>query len=111
MSTIYASRLREAREFLGLTQEDVASACGWHVDRVITLEDGTGGPATGLEVRKLARLYRRPVPWLCGESTFQPSGDLLRQIEGLSEGDREAVLDFAEWLEHAGPPARKEGER
>ncbi len=106
MSTVKASRLLEAREFLGLNREDVAHATGWHVDRVITLEDGTGGPITGLELRKLSRLYRRPVAWFSGETTYQPSPDLLRQVENLGDGDRETILDFAEWLEGAGPPPK-----
>ena len=98
MPAIQSSRLREARDYVGFTREDVARACGWDVDRIITLEDGTGGPMTGLELRKLARLYRRPVAWFSGESRYQPSADLLRHVEDLHPGDREAVLDFAEWL-------------
>lgn len=100
---VSADRLREARVYLGFSQDDVANATGWHVDRIITLEDGTGGPATGLELRKLSRLYRRPVAWLCGETTFQPGPEMLHQVENLTDGDREAILDFAEFLEGAGP--------
>lgn len=108
---VQAGRLREARELLGLTRDDVASATGWHVDRVITLEDGTGGPITGLELRKLSRLYRRPPAWFSGETTFNPGTDLLRQVEDLHPGDREVVLSFAEWLQDAGPaePPRRQG--
>lgn len=104
MSGVKPERLREAREYLGFTREDVAGAMGWDAARLAALEDGAGGRLTGEELRKLSRLYRRPVAWLSGEDTFRPGGDLLRQVEPLSEHDREAVLDFAEFLQGAGPP-------
>ena len=78
MASVRAARLREAREYLGLSQEAAARACGWDTDRIITLEDGSGGPMTGLELRKLARLYRRPVGWFTGEWEWRPRPDLLR---------------------------------
>jgi len=110
---IQAALLREAREYLGLSRADVATACGWKVDRLVALEDGTGAPVTGLELRKLSGLYHRPVEWFSGESEFNPSPDLLRQVESLTPGDREAVLDFAEFLHGAKnlavPRCRKEG--
>lgn len=97
-----ASRFREAREYLGVSQEQVSAALKWDVDRIMQIEDG-GTKVTGLEVRRLARLYRRPVAWFSGVSDFQPSPDLLRKVEHLCDGDREAILDFAEWLQGAGP--------
>ena len=103
MSTkIIADRLREARVYLGFNRDDVSGAMGRERRWVDDIEHGRR-QVTGEELRKLARLYRRPVAWLCGESSFQPSPDMLRQVENLTEHDREAVLDFAEFLEGAGP--------
>ncbi len=89
--------------YLGFSRDDVSGAMGRERRWVDDIEHGRTS-VTGEELRKLSRLYRRPVAWLCGETTFQPGPDLLRQVENLTEGDREAVLDFAEFLQGAGPP-------
>jgi len=102
MSDVQASRLREAREYLGFTQEDAAAALGWDAETLRDMESGRY-PADGPLLPFLARLYRRPLAWFRGESTFQPSEDILRSVEHLHPDDREAVLDFAEWLQSAGP--------
>jgi hypothetical protein len=62
---------------------------------------------TGLELRRLARIYRKPVGWLLGEESIQ-LGDaepLYRAAESLSPRDRDQVLRFAEFLAAAGKPA------
>ena len=100
---ISADRLREARVYLGFNRDDVSGVMGRERRWVDDIENGRQ-PVTGEELRKLSRLYRRPVAWLCGETTFRPDPDLLRQVENLTEGDREAVLDFAEFLACAGKP-------
>lgn len=102
---VLAPRLTEAREYLGFTREDVAGALRCDPLLIGQYEDGSAN-LTGEHLRKLSRLYGRPLAWLQGESTFQPSPDLLRRLEGQSDHDREAVLDFAEFLENAGPAAK-----
>jgi len=102
--SVSSDRLREAREYLGFHLEDVAQATGWPQARIAALEDGTSTRITGAELRKLSRLYRRPVTWLQGETTFTPDAGFLQKLEDLTDGDREAVLSFAEWLQGAGPP-------
>jgi transcriptional regulator with XRE-family HTH domain len=103
---IRPDRLRDAREYLGLTVAEVAGALGCEPSELERIEAG-GVTITGEQARKLSRLYRRPVAWLRGETTFTPGQDLLRQVEGLGEHDRSAVLEFAEFLQGAGPaPAR-----
>ena len=64
------ARLKEAREYVGLLQEDVASALGIPRASVSALESGKRR-VTGLEVRRLARIYRRPVGWLLGEEDVE----------------------------------------
>lgn len=107
---VLASRLLEAREYLGVTREQVAGRLGWSVDQLTRLEAGDTGISGG-DLRRLSRLYRRPVAWLCGETSYQPSAAELRAVEGLSEGDREAILDFAEFLHGAGPAPQRERRR
>jgi transcriptional regulator with XRE-family HTH domain len=105
------ARLREAREYVGLTREDAAGALGCTPLLVESMETGEAVLFPEM-LRRLARLYRRPAEWLCGQSGFQPSAGQLRLVENLGDGDREAVLDFMEFLHGAGPaPTRKAGAR
>jgi transcriptional regulator with XRE-family HTH domain len=99
------NRLREAREYVGLSQEDVASALGIPRSSLSALESGKR-KVSGVELRRLARLYRRPVGWLLGDEEIE-LGDvepLFRATAQLSEQDKEQVLRFAEFLAAAGRP-------
>lgn len=100
------ARLRQAREYIGLLQEDVANALGIPRTSVHALEAGKR-KVTGLELRRLARLYRRPVGWLLGEEEieFSDAEPLFRAAASLSQEDKEQVLRFAEFLAAAGKPA------
>jgi len=99
------ARLREAREFVGLLQEDVASALEIPRSSVVALESGKR-KVTGLEIRRLARLYRRPVGWLLGEEDVEldTAEPLYRAAAALSENDKAQVLRFAEFLAGSGQP-------
>lgn len=102
-----ASRLRQARELLGLTQADVAVALGVQRTSVNAMEAGKRN-VNGVELRRLGRLYRRPVEWLLGVDTPPPAADALyRAAEKLSEEDKEQVVRFAEFLAAAGTPPRR----
>jgi transcriptional regulator with XRE-family HTH domain len=103
-------RLRESREFLQLTQADVAQALGVQRTAVHAMEMGTR-KVSATELQGLARLYRRPVTWLLGED--EPATDdevqtLYRVARGLTDADRAQVLDFARFL--AGRPHAGRGE-
>ncbi|GAB7006514.1 hypothetical protein JCM18899A_39870 [Nocardioides sp. AN3] len=94
-------RLRSARETLGLTQEDVAGALSIQRTSVIAMEAGKRN-VSALELRRLARLYRRSVAWILGEEPaaelIGDDGALYRATAELSAEDREQVLRFAEFL-------------
>lgn len=107
---ILASKCREAREYLGFTVEQVATALGWEPAVLERIEAGST-VITGEQVRKLSRIYKRPVEWLMGEFKFEPGTDLMRRVKNLSEHDRDAVLEFAEFLQCAGPPERPHRDR
>jgi transcriptional regulator with XRE-family HTH domain len=102
---IVGQRLRTARETLGLTQDDVAGVMGIPRTSVIAMEAGKRN-VTALELRRLARLYRRNVEWLLGEQNETAARDtaLYRATEVLSDEDKEQVLRFAQFLASAGPP-------
>lgn len=108
-----ATRLREAREYIGLGRERAAEALGCSLLLVESLENGGAEPGPEM-LERLGRIYMRPVAWFRDESGFTPSPELLRQVERLTPHDREAMLDFAEFLQGAGPAlrdARKGGRR
>src|SRR5437899_1140358 len=96
-------RLRLARETLGLTQEDVASVLGVPRTSVIAMEAGRRN-VNAVELRRMARLYRRDVGWLLGEMreklevTNAENQALFRATSQLSSEDREQVLRFAQFL-------------
>jgi transcriptional regulator with XRE-family HTH domain len=100
-------RLRSARETLGLTQEDVAGALGIQRTSVIAMEAGKRGVGA-LELRRLARLYRRSVSWVLGEEPDADTEDdhaLYRATAELSPEDKVQVLRFAQFLAAANPPS------
>jgi transcriptional regulator with XRE-family HTH domain len=101
------ARLREAREYVGLSQDKVADFLGIPRASVSALESGKRR-VSGLELRRLAPLYRRSVKWLLGEeeSPAELQGALYRTTAGLSATDREQVLRFAQFLASAGAPHR-----
>jgi transcriptional regulator with XRE-family HTH domain len=107
-----AGRLREAREYLGLSQEFVAEQLGVPRATVSAMETAKR-KVTSLELKQLARLYRRDYAFFLGEDPAreeEPLGAaLFRATKGLSPGDREQVLRFAQFLRQAGAGPRASG--
>ena len=112
----YASmgaRLREAREFLGLSQEVVAEALGVPRASVSAMESGRR-KVSSLELRDLARLYKRPIDFFYnderGDETVEDEATqaLYRATRNLTPDDKEQVVRFAQFLKGAGQaPARR----
>jgi len=105
---IVGARLREAREVIGLTQGDVATALGIPRTSVNAMEAGKRN-VTGLELRRLARLYRRDVAWLLGDEPEPAAADaaLYSATADLTPEDREQVLRFAQFLAAGGTRRRR----
>jgi transcriptional regulator with XRE-family HTH domain len=98
-----AKRLREHREFLGLSQEVVAEHLG--VPRAsISAMESAKRKVSSMELRDLARLYRSSVSHLLGEPQEEDpvTGALFRATKELTTQDREQVLRFAQFLRSAG---------
>jgi len=106
-----ARRLRESREYLGLSQEAVAERLGVPRASVSAMEAGKR-KVSSMELRDLARLYRTSVEQLLGEEPDQDPvvGALYRTARNLTQEDREQVLRFAEFLRSAGAAPSSEGE-
>jgi transcriptional regulator with XRE-family HTH domain len=111
--TSMGARLRQAREYLGLSQEAVAEALGVPRASVSAMESGRR-KVSSLELRDLARLYKRPLDWFYGNGADPIAEDetvsaLFRATKSLTPEDKEQVLRFAEFLKSAGqaPPRRR----
>lgn len=96
------ARLGEARRHVGLLQDDAAGALGLSRSTISAIERGKRRIAP-LELRRLARLYRRPVGWFLGEES-ELSESFLRATVELNANDKQEVLRFAEiWAGAARP--------
>lgn len=108
-------RLREARDYLGLSQEFVASYLSVPRASISAMETGKRR-VSSLELKQLAKLYKRPLSFFLGEEDqplLQPdetSLALFRTAHHLTAEDRKQVLQFAQFLRHAGRvPTEAEG--
>ena len=95
-------RLREAREYLGFSQDQVATFLNIPRSALSLMETGQR-KVDALELKKLAGLYKRPVGYFTGEETEEVSfgtdvKHLARQVSELSSDDREELGRFADFL-------------
>jgi len=95
-------RLREARDYLGFSQEEVANYLGVPRTALTSIEAGTR-KVDALELKKLATLYKRPVAHFTGEDVGEEFGDedvahLARKARELSPEDRAELGRFADFL-------------
>lgn len=107
---ILGQRLKEAREYLGLSQEFVAEQLGVPRASMSAMETGKR-KVSSLELKQLARLYKQTVQYFLGEEEMVPQGQpedksllaLFRTTRDLSSEDRQQVLRFAQFLRASGP--------
>ena len=106
-------KLRGAREYLGLSQDEVARHLGIPRTALSNLESGQRG-VDALELKRLADLYRQPVSHFTGsdddETAALPSdvAHLARAAAALSIKDRQELERFAEYLRaRSSTPERK----
>jgi transcriptional regulator with XRE-family HTH domain len=92
-------RLKQVREYLGLSQQYVTAATGIPRPAVSEIERGNR-KVDSLELRKLARVYQTSVGRLLDETpdTADTFAALGRALNGLSQKDQDEVLQFAEYL-------------
>jgi transcriptional regulator with XRE-family HTH domain len=104
--TALGERLKIAREYVGLSQEDVAKHLGIPRSALSNVEAGQRKLDT-LELTKLAKLYQRPITWITGEDSPPPTETdelptevayLARAAAGLSKQDRQELARFADFL-------------
>lgn len=95
-------RLKEARKYLGLRQEEVATYLKIPRTALTDIESGQRR-VEAIELSRLARLYRQPVAFFTGEDVASASlpidvVHIARQVADLSQQDRDELGRFAEYL-------------
>ena len=108
-----AARLREAREYLGFSQDEVAVSLGVSRPAISNIEAG-GRKVEALELQKLANLYGRSVSFLLtGAEEQKVEAEKVafaaRALKGLSGKDLEEVARFADYLRNAGRTGTRKG--
>jgi len=100
---VLGERLRQAREYVGYSQDEVATFLSIPRTAVTSFESGQRKVEV-LELKRLAELYRQPMSHFTGDE--EDAGDALpndvahlaRQAATLSRRDREELGRFAEFL-------------
>lgn len=105
-------RLRKAREFLELKQEEAAEAVGVSRSALSLIENGRR-KVDSEELARFAKVYGQSVDALAGTSPLPPLPEsvkaLARAATELSDSDRNELLRFAEFLQARGPKAGGHG--
>ncbi|MBN6050746.1 helix-turn-helix transcriptional regulator, partial [Nonomuraea sp. RK-328] len=101
---LLGDRLRRTRDYLGMSQQYVCDMTGIPRSAISDIERGARR-VDSLELKKLARLYTRPVSYFLAKEEDADLGEhalagLPRALVGLTDGDWEEVLSFAEFLKY-----------
>jgi len=102
---VLARNIRIEREYLGLSQEDVAAVLNVPRPAISAIENGRR-KVSSRELARLAALFGTSSDRLIGATRAEePSvAALFRTAKALTEHDRAQVLRFAEFLREAGGP-------
>jgi transcriptional regulator with XRE-family HTH domain len=99
--TALADRLREAREYLGFSQDDVAKALKLPRSAISLMESGQRR-VEALELMALAKIYQTTTAALTGEESRPQLPEdvehLARAAAKLTDTDRMELRRFAEFL-------------
>jgi len=108
-------RLRTCRELAGLSQQAVAASAGIPRTAISDIERGYR-KVDVMELKRFALVYNQTVAFLAGEDDEDDgpiSGErslrqLTRAHAGLTDNDRQALVAFAQFLQHGGDRRAKE---
>jgi transcriptional regulator with XRE-family HTH domain len=99
------TRLRGARDFVGLTVEEVSARIGISPERLLEIETGEAERAVDdLELRRLATAYEVSSAYFTDPMDDLTAGALvvIGRLDGeLSESDKKEALCFAGFLRYA----------
>jgi transcriptional regulator with XRE-family HTH domain len=96
-------RLKEAREYLELSQDEVARWLNLPRSAISLIEAGQR-KVDAIELKKLAEIYQRPIGYFTGEEGApaplpEAVQHLARAAAKLTDQDREELLRFAQFLQ------------
>lgn len=96
-------RIKEAREYLGYSQDEVGAVLGFSRSGVSLMESGNRKIEV-LELQKLAKLFERPMSFFTDEPDKASKADkqiaaLARMAGTLAAGDIEELRKFADYLQ------------
>lgn len=95
------ARLKAAREFVGLSQQQVSDIVGRPRSAISLIESGQR-KVTATELRMLAELYEKPMADFANQKSIADlpveAGIVARQMTKLSAQDRAEVVRFTELL-------------
>lgn len=94
------ARLKEAREYMGISQEKVATYLGVPRSAVSEIESGKRS-VSALELQRLAKLYQKSIGWFTDDVIEGAPPEieyLARTAAELSQNDRGELQKFAEFL-------------
>lgn len=99
-------RLRRAREYLELKQEEAAEAVGLARSALSLIENGRR-KVDAVELSRFAQVYGQSIEALTGVAEIPPLPEsvqaLARAATELSAEDRDELLRFAEFLQTRNP--------
>jgi len=106
-----ALRLKEMREYLSLSQEEVAHMLQIPRSAISLIENGER-KVDALELKKFAEIYQCPLDHFTGspanaEGTNRQITFLAKAAAKLSAKDREELLRFAQFLDARNKPTTK----
>lgn len=105
-------RLRQAREYLELKQEEAAVAVGLSRSALSLVENGRR-KVDAVELGRFAEIYGQSIEALTGVAEKKPLPEsvqaLARAATELSSEDRAELLRFAEFLQLRGPRSSNRG--
>lgn len=105
-------RLRQAREYLELKQEEAALAVGLSRSALSLAENGRR-KVDAVELSRFAQVYGQSIEALTGVAEAKPLPEnvqaLARAATELSTEDRAELLRFAEFLQLRGPKSAPRG--
>lgn len=101
IQTVLGARLKEAREYRGFSQDEVARHLGIPRSAISLIESGSRR-VSAPELSRLARLYQTTMESLAGHEPEEPEPESVRLVARaaaeLSATDRDEVLRFAQFL-------------
>lgn len=113
MSSSVSERLKRARQKMGLTQQEVATALGISREQVSYFETGSRPVSLSL-LNKLANIYGYPLEHFVSEQkSHEPEAVIAFRASGIGDGDLQTIAwvqrfarnlnDLCTWLEEEKP--------